>query len=158
MKRDCGTSVPRILQETTSRGLISKAIDTPENKQFVSRFREKYPQRIATDPMETAYVAVLAWARAANDVQSLEPRRIRHAMLEQRFNSPGGEVRFDPDTQHCYKTPRIGRIQSNGRIEIVWTAPKSIRPEPFPSSRTATEWLAFLHDLYAGWGNRWSAP
>jgi urea ABC transporter urea binding protein len=135
-----------------------EAIDTAENKQFVSRFRDKYPQRIVTDPMESAYVAVLTWARAANDVKSLEPRRIRRAMLEQRFESPGGEVRFDPDTQHCYKTPRIGQIQSNGRMKIVWTAPESIPPEPFPKSRTATEWLAFLHDLYTGWGNRWSAP
>ncbi|MEX0936871.1 MAG: transporter substrate-binding protein [Pirellulales bacterium] len=135
-----------------------QAIDTPENRQFVSAFREKYPHRVITDPMESAYVAVKLWARAANEAKSLSPRRVRRAMLEQRFASPAGEVRLDADTQHCYKTPRIGQNKSDGSIEIVWSAPSAVRPTPFPSSRTATEWIALLHDLYSGWGNHWSPP
>lgn len=135
-----------------------EAIDTAENRQFVSSFQDRYPQRIVTDPMEAAYVALLVWARATDEIQNLEPRRIRHAMLEQRFSTPEGMLRFDPDTQHCYKRPRIGQIQSDRRIQIVWTAPKPVRPEPFPGSRSASDWLVFLHDLHAGWGNRWSAP
>ncbi len=135
-----------------------EAVDTPDNKKFVERFQEKYPQRIVTDPMESAYVAVHLWALAVQEAQSIEPRRIRHLMLEQRFSSPEGEIRIDVDTQHTYKTPRIGQIQPDGRVKIAWTASKSVKPNPFPESRTATEWLAYLHDLYAGWGNRWSAP
>jgi urea transport system substrate-binding protein len=69
-----------------------------------------------------------------------------------------GEVRIDPDTQYCFRTPRIGRIQADGRFEVVWTAPAPVRPEPYPGSRTAEAWQAFLHDLYTGWGDRWAAP
>jgi urea transport system substrate-binding protein len=32
-----------------------------------------------------------------------------------------------------------------------------VRPEPYPRTRTAEAWRALLHDLYTGWGNRWSA-
>ena len=67
-------------------------------------------------------------------------------------------VRIDADTQHCYKTPRIGRIRSDGQFAIVWSAPQPIAPEPYPRTRTAAEWKAFLHDLYTGWGNQWAAP
>jgi urea transport system substrate-binding protein len=135
-----------------------QSVATPENEDFVRRFREKYPQRSVTDPMEAAYVGVHLWARAVNEAGSLEPRAIRRALLNQRMKAPGGEVRIDADTQHCYKTPRIGRIRSDGQFDIVWTAPEPVEPDPFPSTRTATEWRGFLHDLYTSWGNQWAAP
>lgn len=135
-----------------------QSVDTPENKDFVRRFHEKFPQRSVTDPMEAAYVGVHMWARAVNEAQSLDPKAVRRAMLNQRWTAPEGPVRIDADTQHCYKTPRIGRIRDDGQFEIVWTAPEPVRPEPYPPSRSAAEWKAFLHDLYAGWGNQWAAP
>jgi len=133
-----------------------QSIDSTENKEFVSRLLEEYPQHVITDPMESAYVSLIIWASAVRETGSLEPRRLRHAMLEQRFSAPGGEVRLDPDTQHCYKTPRVGQIQSDGTIQVVWTASSPVQPDPFPNSRSATEWLALLDDLYRGWGNHWS--
>lgn len=135
-----------------------QSVATPENEDFVRRFLEKYPQRSVTDPMEAAYVGVKLWAQAVKEAESLEPKAIRRAMLNERFNAPGGEVRIDPDTQHCYKTPRIGRIQADGQFRIVWTAPEPVAPLPYPKTRKAAEWRAFLHDLYTGWGNRWAAP
>jgi urea transport system substrate-binding protein len=135
-----------------------QSVATPENEAFVRRFLEKYPQRSVTDPMETAYVGVKLWAAAVNEAQSLDPKKIRRALLNQRVTGPGGEVRVDPDTQHCYRTPRIGRIQADGQFKVVWTAPEPVRPEPYPNTRTAEAWHAFLHDLYTGWGNQWAAP
>jgi urea transport system substrate-binding protein len=135
-----------------------QSVGTPENEEFVQRFHEKYPHRSITDPMETAYIGVKLWAQAANEAQSLEPKKIRRALLNQRLKGPGGEVRIDPDTHYCYRTPRIGQIQADGQLKIVWTAPAPARPEPYPSSRTAEAWRAFLHDLYTGWGNRWASP
>lgn len=135
-----------------------QSIDTPANKAFVAKFHEKYPQRPVTDAMVAAYDGVMLWAKAVNDAQSLEPKKIRRAMLTQRFDGPDGEVRLDPDTQHCYKTPRIGQVEADGQFKIVWTAPAPIEPEPYPPTRTAEEWHAFLHDLYTSWGGAWSAP
>jgi urea transport system substrate-binding protein len=79
-------------------------------------------------------------------------------MLNSKFDAPEGNVRIDPDTQHCYKTPRIGQIRSDGQFQIVWSASEPIKPEPYPSTRTASEWSVFLIDLYRRWDNQWSAP
>jgi len=135
-----------------------QSVATAENEDFVRRFQDKYPQRSITDPMETAYVGVKLWARAINEAQSLEPKKIRRALLNQRLKGPAGEVRIDPDTQYCFRTPRIGQVQADGQFKIVWTAPEPVRPEPYPNSRTAEAWGALLHDLYTGWGQRWAAP
>ncbi len=135
-----------------------ETVATPENDAFLARFSEKYPHHRVTDPMEAAYVGVNLWAQAVEDCQSVEVKKIRRALLTQRFRAPDGEVRVDADTQHCFKTPRIGRIRADGLFEILWTAPEPIAPKPFPNGRTTSEWRAFLQDLYAGWGDRWSAP
>jgi urea transport system substrate-binding protein len=135
-----------------------QSVATPENEEFVRRFHEKYPQHSITDPMETAYVGVKLWAMAVNEAQSLDPKKIRRAMLNQRLKGPGGEIRIDPDTQYCFRTPRIGRSQADRHFKIIWSAPAPVRPEPYPDTRTAEAWRAFLHDLYTSWGNRWDAP
>ncbi len=132
-----------------------QSLDTAANQAFIQRFTEKYPQRVVSDAMENAYVGVHLWAQAVREAQSIEPKKIRRAMLNQRFAAPEGDVRIDPETQHCFKTPRVGQIQNDGQFRIIWSANKPIRPEPYPASRTAEDWKAFLHDLYMGWGNRW---
>ncbi|SFJ26138.1 urea ABC transporter substrate-binding protein [Planctomicrobium piriforme] len=134
-----------------------ESIDTPANKEFVERFHERYPQRVITDPMESAYVGVKLWGQAVKEASSIEPKAIRRAMLDQRMAAPEGAVRIDAETQHCFKTPRLGQIRNDGQFDIVWTAKEPVRPEPYPVSRTAADWKAFLHDLYTGWGNQWAA-
>jgi len=135
-----------------------QSLATPENQEFLGRFHKVYPQRSVTDPMEAAYVGVKLWARGVEEAQSLDPKKIRRAMLNQRLLAPDGELRIDPETQHCFKTPRMGRIQPDGQFQIVWSAPQPVAPMPYPDTRTAAEWNTFLHDMYAGWGNRWAAP
>jgi urea transport system substrate-binding protein len=135
-----------------------QSVATPENEEFVRRFHEKYPQHRITDAMETAYMGVKLWAVAVNEAQSLEPKKIRRALLNQRLKGPGGEVRIDPGTQYCFRTPRIAQIQADGQFRVVWSATEPVRPDPYPNSRTAEAWEAFLHDLYRGWGNHWAAP
>ena len=94
---------------------------TTEYEEFVRRFHDKYPQRSITDPMETAYIGVKLWAQAVNEAQSLDPKKIRRALLNQRLIGPGGVVRIDPDTQYCYRTPRVGRIQPDGQFQVSTT-------------------------------------
>jgi urea transport system substrate-binding protein len=134
-----------------------QSVATPENQDLVRRFHEKHPQLSITDPMETAYIGVKLWAGAVNEAQSLDPKKIRRALLNQHLKGPCGEVRIDPESQYCFRTPRIGQIQNDGQFKVVWTAPAPVRPEPYPNSRTAEAWRGFLNDLYTGWGNRWAA-
>jgi urea transport system substrate-binding protein len=136
-----------------------QSIDTPENRKFVHDFRQRFgQQRVVTDPMEAAYVGVELWAKAVAQAGSLVPRDIRNAMRNQRMRAPEGDVRIDAESQHTWKTPRIGRIRDDGQFDVIWTASAPEAPEPYPPSRTAEDWRAFLHDLHRGWGGQWTAP
>ena len=136
-----------------------QSIDSPENHEFVRAFRQRYgQQRVLTDPMEAAYTGVKLWAKAIEEAKSTTPRDIRNAMRNQRLGTPAGDVRVDAETQHLWKTPRIGRVRPDGRFEVVWTAPAPVAPQPYPPSRTAADWKAFLHDLQRGWNGEWTAP
>ena len=135
-----------------------QSLDIPENRQFIEHFQQKYPQRVISDPMESAYVGVKMWAKAVSATRSIDPVKIRRALLNQKYDAPSGQTRIDPDTQHSYKTPRVGQIRSDGQFDIVWSATAPVRPLPYPTTRTAAEWKAFLYDLNTGWGGQWSAP
>lgn len=135
-----------------------QSVDSPENRQFIDHFQDKYPQRVISDPMESAYVGVKMWANAVTAANSIDPIKIRRALLNQKYDAPSGVTRIDPDTQHTYKTPRVGQIRSDGQFDIVWSASEPVRPLPYPASRTAQEWKAFLYDLNTSWKGQWSAP
>jgi urea transport system substrate-binding protein len=136
-----------------------QSLDTDENKAFVASYREKFgPQRVLTDPMESAYVGVKLWAQGVVEAGTTDVRKVRRAMLGQRINAPSGKVRIDSATQHIFKTPRIGRIHSDGQFSIVWSAVEPEEPMPYAPSRSAESWRAFLSDLYREWGGNWSAP
>jgi urea transport system substrate-binding protein len=135
-----------------------QSLTSAENVAFVERFQARHGvQRVISDPMQAAYVGVKLWAAAVNEAQSDRPTDIRRALLKQRLAAPEGEIRIDPATQHAFKTPRVGKILDDGQFEVVWTAARPEPPQPFPSSRSAEQWKAFLNDLYSGWGNRWEA-
>lgn len=136
-----------------------QSIDSPENKQFVDQIRAKYPSlQVVTCPMEAAFTGVELWARAVEEAQSTNPLDIRRALRGMRGHGPSGPIRIDGQTQHAFKTPRIGQVGSDGQFIIVWEGDAPAAPEPYPNTRTAAQWRAELVDLYRGWGDRWSAP
>jgi urea transport system substrate-binding protein len=136
-----------------------QAIDSSDNQEFVRRFKEKFgADRVLSDPMEAAYIGVHLWAKAARDAGSADPIAVRKAVLDQSFNAPEGIVHVDSETQHLWKTVRIGKIRPDGQFDIVWTSDSPIRPTPYPPYRTKMEWEKFLQDLYQGWGQSWANP
>ncbi|MBI3638778.1 MAG: urea ABC transporter substrate-binding protein [Thaumarchaeota archaeon] len=134
-----------------------QSVDTPENKAFVENFKNKYGKdRVVSDPMESAYVGVYLFAKAAAVAQSVDPDKIREAIKGLTFEAPEGIVGIDPETQHLAKTVRIGKILDNGQFEIVSSSENPIIPIPYPTYKTKEEWNAFLVNLYHGWGNSWA--
>lgn len=71
------------------------------------------------------------------------------------IKTPEGKVKIDSKNQHLNRFSHIGKIQSNGQFEIVWSSKTTIKPEPFPKYKTETEWNNFLEKLYETWGNSW---
>jgi urea transport system substrate-binding protein len=136
-----------------------QSMDTPENREFVARFKQKYGQdRVTDDPIEAAYFGVYLWAQAVKDAGTDEVGAVRKAVANQTFAAPEGLVSIDSENQHTWKMVSVGRIKSDGQFEIVWTSARPVRPVPFPIYKSRAEWERFLHDLYAGWGNSWANP
>ena len=154
----------RGLQTDTMAGDLAtwsyfQSIRSPENEAFVAKVREKFgPQRVVSAPMESAYYGVMLWAQGVEEARSDQVGQIRDAIRGQRYLAPHGEVRIDPETQHTYKTPRIGKIQANGQFEIVWSAPNlysrcpTPRPEPEKSGTLSGRALPKLRQPVAGAG------
>jgi urea transport system substrate-binding protein len=122
-----------------------QSIDRPENRLFVDSFRSRYgPQRVTSDPMEAAYVGVKLWAQALEAAGTSETRPIREALRHQSLNAPEGQMHIDSDSQHTWKTIRIGQICENGQFKVTYSSENPIRPEPYPSTRTVSEWKSLL--------------
>jgi urea transport system substrate-binding protein len=133
-----------------------QSVSRPENTAFVHKFRARFgAHRVVTDPMESAYVAVHLWARAATKADDTRPAAVRQALKGLRFNAPGGPVRIDAANQYTWKVVRLGRIGDGGQFKLVWSSEEPVPPEPFPPTRKRAEWLRFLDEMHRDLGGRW---
>lgn len=136
-----------------------QSIETPENHQFLKDLRARYgPDRVASDPVETAYFSANLWAQAVRDAKSVAPTDVGQALRGQGRIAPGGLVYIDQDTQHTWKYARIGRMRPDGQFDIVWSSDKPVQPQPFPLFRTRREWIKMLDELNHQWNGHWAAP
>src|SRR5690606_33670025 len=125
---------------------------------FVSRFRSRYgPRRVTNDPMEAAYVAVHLWAKAARTAGHDDVGGMRDALAGLSYEAPEGTVWIDSDTQHAWKTARIGQFRTDNQFSILWSSEQPIRPEPYPATRPRAAWASLLAQRYAQWGGQWTA-
>ena len=149
----CAVSVA----EDELRGLIGKtkiaghlaawnyfqSVDTPANKEFVKRFKDKYGKdRVTDDPIEAAYFQVYLWKLAVEKAGSTEVDKVRKALLDAgkpiEFAAPGGMVRVDPHNLHTWKPFRMGRIKDDGQFDIIFEKKDNagkvelVRPLPYP--------------------------
>ncbi len=136
-----------------------QGIQSEENSQFVQSFRKKFgPDRVTDDPMEAAYFGVYLWAQAVEDAGTDEVKAIRRAIKDQSMTAPEGIVYIDGETQHTWKSVRIGRIRDDGQFDIVWNSGRPVRPVPYPVFRSRANWDSFLANLYLSWGKKWANP
>lgn len=109
-----------------------QTVDTPENEDFVARFKDRYGEdRVTSDPMEAAYTSVYLWKAMVEAADSFDVGDVRDAADGVSFDAPEGTVTVNGDNQHITKTPRIGRINGEGLIDTVWEAPEPVDPDPY---------------------------
>lgn len=120
--------------------------DTPENKEFVEGYKEAYGKdRVTADPIEAGYFGVYVYKALVEASGSTEIDAIRATAKskEIKINAPGGTIQVDGESQHMYKTVRIGKINENGLIDEVWASKGPVKPDPFLKGYT---WAAGLAD------------
>jgi urea transport system substrate-binding protein len=136
-----------------------QSLDRPENKAFVAAFKARYgADRTTSDVIVAAYNSVQLWAQAVREAGTADVRQVRAALRHQSLDAPEGIIAIDPETQHTWRPVFIGRIRSDGQVDVVWSSRTAVRPMPFPISRSRLEWEQFVADLYRGWGGRWANP
>jgi urea transport system substrate-binding protein len=99
-----------------------QAIDTPENKAFIERFRKFTgdPKAVTHHAMESAYFQVFLWAKLAKRVKIVKASElIAEAEKGATFKAPSGEHVLDGGNLHVSHTPRIAQWQADGSGKIV---------------------------------------
>lgn len=131
----------------------------PEALAFVERFHRRHgADRLTSDAIQTAYTCVHLWAQAVAEAGTETVAAVRKKMLGQSRNAPEGVISIDPLTRHAWRSFAIGRFQPDGQLKTVWSSRKPIRPVPFPTSRSRTDWEAFLLNRFTAWGGVWENP
>jgi urea transport system substrate-binding protein len=111
-----------------------QSIDTPRNKEFVSRFQaDRGWDRVTSDPMEAAYFQIYLWKLAVEKAGDFAADKVRAAFQNGiEYEAPGGKVKVDPKTQHTYKRFRMGRVRDDRQFDIIYDAPEWTEPDPYP--------------------------
>ncbi|MCY9375316.1 urea ABC transporter substrate-binding protein [Bacillus sp. T17B1] len=106
--------------------------NTSENQTFVKTYKKMNgDSRVTSDPIEAGYNAVYLWAAAVEKAKSFDVDKVKKAADGIAFKAPGGTVQIDGDTQHLYKTVRIGRITGDGQLKEVWNSGEPVKPDPY---------------------------
>lgn len=90
--------------------------------------------------MEETYLALLYFKKAVEKIVSaagaagLTPSNIRAAskgLVLSAEESPEGEVSLDATNLNSWLTPKIGRFNSIGQIDLLWESSKNMAPMPY---------------------------
>jgi len=135
-----------------------EAFDSQENREFLRALHDRFGPRPVTDPMATSYSAVLLWAEAVRRAGSLDIADIRRAFDKVSVSTPLGELRISQTNGHAIKTIAIGQIGTEGKVQVVWSAPKPVEATPYPETRSREDWEKLLTQLQHDWGGKWEAP
>ena len=137
-----------------------QSIDRPESREFIRKLRERFPNRVASDPAAAAYSGVHLWAKAVAKAGTTDAVSVADACRGLEFDGPRARVKIDPENLHAWLPAHIGRIRPDGQVDLVPGAGSEtpIAPIPFPTTRTEERWGEFLQNLTFGWEGKWQPP
>lgn len=130
------------------RGHITAAtyfssLDSPANRRFVADFRGRFGANAPVSMWaEGAYSQVLLFAQALAISGSLDTQKLLQAALQVRVDGPAGALMLDPENQHAWLSPRIGRVNAAGGFDLLWEAHSPVKPDPYlTTAGFASFWL-----------------
>lgn len=97
-----------------------QVMDNSTNKAFLDAYHAKFGT--SAPPMQTlsehAYVAIKAWAQAANDAKSLKLPGLTKALDGMKLQTPGGTVTYLTN-HYVTQSIAVDHIQADGKAQIV---------------------------------------
>jgi branched-chain amino acid transport system substrate-binding protein len=103
----------RPAQGNASEGIIASIfydynLDTPENKEFVASYEEKFNERPSLESVEGYDTArIIEEAIKSLNGDTSDSKKIAEAFSKVEFVSPRGPIKFDPETHHIIQNMYI---------------------------------------------------
>ncbi|WP_131865109.1 transporter substrate-binding domain-containing protein [Biostraticola tofi] len=108
-----------------------QSIDTPQNQQFLSRYRQRFGDHSSPSvDSQAAWLAGQFLARAIGNCGSDDVAQVRTAVWQDEIDGPAGKVRIDADNNHAWLTPHMARCEQ-GVLKTFWQAPMPVKPDPW---------------------------
>lgn len=108
------------------------SLDRESNRRFAADFHRAFG---AEKPISMwsagAYAQVHLFGLALESAGTLDTQRLVDAALGLSYEAPEGSVQIDPENNHTWLTPRIGRARRDGAFDIVWEAKAAVKPDPY---------------------------
>jgi ABC-type branched-subunit amino acid transport system substrate-binding protein len=102
------------------------------NRRFTDDFCRAFgPERPISMWSAGAYAQVRLFALALQRAGTLDTQRLVEAALGLSFDAPEGTIQIDPDNNHTWLTPRIGRVRRDGGFDVIWEAKAAVKPDPY---------------------------
>jgi branched-chain amino acid transport system substrate-binding protein len=85
--------------------------------------------------VEAAYFQVKLFAKALEQVNTLDPDVLRPVVLGTMVEAPQGPVTINPACGHANVWSRVGRCNSRGLFSVVYQSPSEVTADPFMIGR-----------------------
>ncbi len=109
-----------------------ESVSTSANEEFVRKYKAMFGSARCTNACaEAAYFQVHLFADVLRRIGTLDTEIVRTATLGTIFEAPQGAIQIDPDNNHTYLWPKIGRVNEKGTFEIVAETDCPIKPDPY---------------------------
>jgi len=109
-----------------------ETVDTVANKKFVNSYKSMFGSSECTNACaEAAYFQVNLFADVLRRVGTMDTDIVRTATLGTIFDAPAGTIQIDPDNHHTYLWPKIGRVDGNGKFQIIAETDGPVKPDPY---------------------------
>jgi len=104
---------------------------TGENERFLKLYRDRYgADQVPSIYAQTTYSQVHAYVQAVRTTGTDDPEDLVETVRGLNYMAPQGPVLVDPDNNHVYNIPRIGRSRADGSFDIVWQG-EWTKPDPY---------------------------
>jgi ABC-type branched-subunit amino acid transport system substrate-binding protein len=102
------------------------------SRRFTDDFRRVFgPDRPISMWSAGAYAQIRLFVLALERAGTLDTQRLVEAALGLSLEAPEGIIQIDPDNNHTWLTPRIGRVRRDGGFDVIWEAKAAVKPDPY---------------------------
>ena len=136
---------PGIAQGHYLSTVFFENLQTPSAQRFVKAYKARFGEHApVTACAEAAYFQVLMYGKALQLTGSDNPDLIINTLSGLEFDAPHGRVRIDPKTHHTELWPRIGKLNSEDKFDIVWESKVRVKPDPYFVAARFDDWSSMM--------------